>query len=67
MKKTLIYDKIQKVKVNFDGNSRFDVLYERHSDEWIVIDTCLFKPKSEKDAMKTANAMFFNWKESAYK
>jgi hypothetical protein len=67
MKKTLIHDKITNIKVTWDGQAKFDVLLERYSDEWIVVDTVLSKPKNDKDVMKTANAIFYNVKETMYK
>jgi len=67
MKKTLIHDKITNIKVTWDGQTKFDVLLERYSDEWIVVDTVLSKPKNDKDVMKTANAIFYNVKETMYK
>jgi hypothetical protein len=35
------FDKFLDLKIVWDGSEKFDVLYQRHTDEWVVVDSFL--------------------------
>jgi len=35
------YDKFLDLKIVWDGSEKFDVLYQRNTDEWVVVDSFL--------------------------
>jgi hypothetical protein len=39
--KVVGYNKWLDLKVTWDGSQKFDVLFQRNTDEWVVVDTFL--------------------------
>jgi hypothetical protein len=50
--KAVGYDKWLDIKVCWNGMEKFDVLYQRMPDEWIVIDTFTKQGIKEPDQAK---------------
>jgi hypothetical protein len=53
---TVGYDKWLDLKIIWDRSNKFDVLYQRHHDEWIVVDSFVTKTQLEPSmAITVAN------------
>ena len=58
---TVGYDKWLDLKIVWDQSNKFDVLYQRYSDEWIVVDSFITKTQLEPAmAITVANTYLEN-------